>query len=134
MLKKTIKYTDFNDVEQTEDFYFHFTKAELAEMNLSYEGGLEAYIERIANTRNTPELIKLFKELILKAYGIKSDDGKRFIKSEELRDAFSQTNAYTELFMELAGDDKAAADFITKCCPKDIQENGMKAATTGLNK
>lgn len=118
MLKKTIKYEDFNGEEREEDFYFHFSKAELAEMELEYDGGLSATLEKIIQTKDIPPLIKIFKRLILDAYGEKSPDGKRFVKSEELSTAFSQTNAYSELFMEVGTDDKAATDFINAILPK----------------
>ena len=103
MFKKTITYTDYNGTERTEDFYFNLSKAEIAEMELSINGGMSELIKRITNTQDTKQLIALFKDLILRSYGEKSLDGKRFIKNDELREAFSQTEAYSELFMELAG-------------------------------
>lgn len=121
MLKKTITYTDYNGVERTEDFYFNLSKAELMEMELSTEGGMEAYINKISSTQDKPTLIKLFKEIILKAYGEKSLDGKHFNKSEELSKAFSCTEAYSILFMELATSDEAAALFINGVIPQDVQ-------------
>lgn len=134
MFKKTITCKDFNDVDITQDYYFHFTEAELTEMNLSHEGGMEAYIQRIINTRNTPELIKLFKDLVLKAYGVKSDDGTMFMKNDEIRAKFAATNAYSTLFMELVNDDKAAAEFIKQCLPRDIRKAAESSAVTDLTK
>lgn len=130
MLKKTIKYEDYNGNEITEDFYFNLTKAEVTEMELSKAGGLGAHIERIVAAKDTPSIIKEFKELILKSYGVKSEDGKRFIKSEELSLAFSQTEAYTELFMELASDADAASAFINGIMPKT---NGALPMAKGYN-
>lgn len=127
MYKKTITYTDYNGIERTESFYFNFSKAELAELQLSTDGGLETYIQRIVETQNGKELIKIFKDLILKSYGEKSDDGKRFIKTPELREAFSQTEAYSEFFMELASDDKAASEFINGILPADLQAELAKS-------
>lgn len=118
MLKKTIKYEDFNGNEREEDFYFNFSKAEMMELELMHPGGLTEHINRIINTSNQPEIIALFKELILKAYGEKDETGVRFVKSKELSDAFSQTNAYSELFMELASNDEAAAEFVNGIVPK----------------
>lgn len=126
MLKKTITYTDYNDVERTEDFYFNLTKAEMAEMELSTEGGLADMIKRIVAAKDTPTIISVFKKLILKAYGEKSADGKRFIKSEELSTGFSQTEAYSVLFMELATDDKAASDFVNGIIPPLDKKQGVK--------
>lgn len=120
MLKKTITYTDYNDNERTEDFYFNFSKAELTEMELSTVGGLTELIEKIVNTQDGPKLVKIFKDLVLNAYGEKSADGKRFVKTEEIRNAFAQTEAYSELFMELATDANAASAFINGIMPKDL--------------
>lgn len=126
MLKKTITYTDYNGVEKTEDFYFNLSKAEIMEMELSTYGGLAEMIKRIIDAQDGPAIIKVFKELILKAYGVKSPDGKRFIKSEELFTEFSQTEAYSNLFMELSTDADAASEFIKGIMPVEIPENAIK--------
>lgn len=123
MYIKEISYEDFNGEKVTEKFYFNFTKAELATMNLEQEGGLQNYIERITNTRDTPKLIKLFQDLILKAYGVKSDDGKKFIKVKDghkLAEDFAQTDAYSEYFMLLVQDEKEAEKFINGVIPKSV--------------
>jgi hypothetical protein len=122
MLKKTIKYTDYNGVEREEDFYFNLSKAEVAEMELSITGGLTQKINKIVATEDGPEIIKLFQEIILGSYGEKSADGRRFIKSEELSTAFSQTEAYSNLFMELAMDSDAAAAFVNAILPQQMEE------------
>lgn len=121
MLKKTITYTDYNNEERTEDFYFNLSKAELMEMELSTAGGLTEMITKIVNEKDVPKIIEIFKDLILKAYGQKSADGRRFIKSKELSEEFSQTEAYSELFMELASDDKAAAAFVNGIVQVDMK-------------
>ena len=126
MLKKTINYTDFNGEKRTEDFYFNLTKAQLMELELGKSGGLTAYIEKITNAQSGPEILALFKELILIAYGEKDPEGKRFIKNDALREAFSQTEAYSELFMELVSDDEAAAKFINGIVPADISAETAK--------
>lgn len=120
MLKKTITYTDYNGVERTEDFYFNLKKSEIMEMELSTDGRLSEMIKKIIATKDIPSLMSIFKEFILKAYGEKSPDGKRFVKSKELSESFEQTEAYSELFMELANSDKAAAEFINGLVPPDI--------------
>lgn len=125
MFKKTVTYTDFNDVERTEDFYFNLTKAEVLEMQLGTAGGFSEMIQRIIDAKDTPQLIKVFKDLVLKAYGEKSLDGKRFIKSPEIAEAFAQTNAYSEIFMELATNDKEASAFVNGITPKGL-ENYVK--------
>lgn len=118
MLTKAITYTDYDGETRTENFYFNLTKAELAELNLTTEGGLQNLLQRIIDSKNVPEIIKWFKKIILMAYGEKSPDGRRFIKNEELTEEFVQTEAYSELFIELLNDEKAAADFINGLLPK----------------
>lgn len=121
MLKKTITYTDYNNVERTEDFYFNLSKAEIMELELSTTGGLAEMINKIVAEKNAPAIIEIFKKLILKAYGEKSPDGKRFIKSDEIAAAFSQTEAYSQLFMELATDADAAAKFVNGIVPVEAK-------------
>lgn len=125
MYKKVMTYTDYNGEERTEDFYFNLTKAEITEMELMTDGGLKDKIERITKAKDVPEIIKLFKELILKAYGIKSPDGKRFIKSEKLSEEFSQTEAYSDLFIELATNSDAAAEFVNGIMPNDMKQSSV---------
>lgn len=121
MLKKTMSYTDYNGVERTEDFYFNLTKAEVMEMEMSISGGLTEMIERITAAQDSAEIIKTFKDLVLKAYGEKSPDGKYFLKEDKdgrpLSDGFKQTEAYSNLFMELATDADAAAKFFNAIIP-----------------
>ena len=120
MIKKTIPYTDYNGVERKEDFYFNLTKAEIMEMEMSTKGGLAEMIQRIVAAQDQPAIIKIFKDLIVKAYGVKSPDGKRFIKNQEIVDEFVQTEAYSQLFMELATDADAAAKFVNGIVPADM--------------
>lgn len=122
MLKKTMTYVDYNGVERTEDFYFNLTKAEIMEMEMGTAGGLAEWIKRIVDAQDAPAIIKVFKDLVLRAYGTKSLDGKRFIKSEEDKIAFSQTEAYSMLFMELATDAEAAAAFVNGIVPADMSK------------
>ena len=117
MLKKKITFTDYNDVERTEEFYFNLSKAELMEMELSITGGLAEKITKIIAAKDTPAIVTIFKELILKSFGEKSSDGKRFVKNEEIKEAFTQTEAYSNLFMELATDSIAAANFVNGIVP-----------------
>ena len=122
MLKKTINYTDYNGNERTEDFYFNLTEAEILEMEMSKTGGLAESIQRIVQAQDTPAIIKVFKDLVLRAYGVKSPDGKRFIKNDLLREEFEQTEAYSKLFMELAFDSDKAAEFVNKIVPAHMSE------------
>lgn len=132
MLKKTIKYVDCNEVEREEDFYFNLTEAELMEMEYGTTGGFSEMIKKIIAAQDVPTLMKIFKELILKAYGEKSQDGKRFVKSEEISTAFSQTEAYSKLFMELATDSDKASEFVNGIIPKSISQ--QRNITTAANK
>lgn len=130
MYKKTIEYEDFNGNKLKEDFYFNFTKAELAEWEMSTPGeGLAAYLQSIVDSNDKAEITRLFKKVILDAYGEKSEDGKRFIKSEEISKAFEQTNAYDEFFMELVADEEAAANFINSIVPS-IEEKKLPKAVS----
>lgn len=128
MYKKRIKYVDYNGTEREEDFYFNLTRSELTEMEFSSSGGLQNYIQKIIDAQNGKEIITVMKNLILKSYGVKSLDGKYFNKSEEISEAFSHTEAYDILFMELATDDKAAADFVNGIIPKmDTEKSSVPA-------
>ncbi len=137
MLKKTICYTDYNGVERKEDFFFNLTKAELFDMEMGTVGGFTGMVKKIIDAKETPRIIALFKKLILQAYGEKSEDGKQFLKEDlvtgaKLSKGFAQTEAYSQLYMELATNSDAAADFIKGVVPSDIaeqaalQENQLK--------
>lgn len=133
MLTKNIKYTDYNGVEREEKFLFNLTKAELMEMQYGTQGGLADVIKKIIETQDITAIMSMFKEIILKAYGEKSADGKRFVKKAAdghlLADDFAQSEAYSELYMELVGDSNKAADFINGIIPQDIKvdENDIPA-------
>lgn len=133
MLKKTIEYTDYNGVARKEDFYFNFNKAELMEMELGTTGGYAETIQKIIDTQDVPTLVKIFKELVLKAYGVKTADGRGFKKSEDLRDDFVHTEAYSNLFMELATDADAASKFVNGIIPADLDASGTKAIPQTTN-
>ena len=122
MLKKTIKYEDYNGVEREEDFYFNLSKAEIMEMELGTDGGYAEHLQTIVKAKEGSAIMKEFKSMILKSYGEKSPDGKQFKKSEEISMAFSQTEAYSVLFMELCTDADAAAKFVNAIIPKDVEE------------
>lgn len=126
MLTKTITYIDYNGNERKEDFYFNLNKAEVMEMEMSTSGGLVEMVKRIVAAQDGATLIKIFKELVLKSYGVKSPDGKRFIKSEELSTEFSQTEAYVQVFMELATDDEKAHNFIMNVFSGDIDKEAVE--------
>lgn len=123
MLKKVITYIDFDGNERTDIFYFNLNEVEVSEMQVSKAGGLGQYLERIVKEEDQEKLFAFFKELILKAYGEKSEDGKRFIKSFELREGFSQTNAFVKFFMELGSDANAAIEFVNGIIPQVKEKN-----------
>ena len=117
MLKKTIKYTDYDGVEREEDFYFALNKAEIFELQTTTEGGLSERIERAVKSQDMVSIMKLFKDIILKTVGKKSDDGKRFMKSKEISEEFEQSPAYPILFMELATNAEEAKKFMESVIP-----------------
>jgi hypothetical protein len=120
MLKEKITYTDYDGNSRTEDFYFNLTQAEVTKMELSTSGGLVKQIEKIVAAQDGAAIIETFQNIILASYGEKSPDGKRFIKSKELSEGFSQTEAYSQLFMKLATDANAATAFINAITPSSI--------------
>lgn len=126
MICKTINYEDYNGNSRTEDFYFNISKAELTQLYTSVKGGLNAILDQIVKTQDTPRLMEYFKEIIRLAYGEKSADGRQFRKSKEIYENFEQTEAYSVLFMELLSDAEKAADFIKHVLPKDLVEEAEK--------
>ena len=128
MLKLTETYMDFNGTERTEEFHFNLTKAEIMEMEMGTSGGMAEMIQRIVAAQDAPAIIKIFKDLVLKAYGQKSPDGRRFIKNQELREEFAQTEAYSQIFMRLATDPDEAAKFVNGIMPQDlVQQSSIPA-------
>nr|DAF86296.1 MAG TPA: hypothetical protein [Siphoviridae sp. ctx254] len=132
MVKKTITYTDYNGVERTEDFYFNLTKAELMEMQLSMEGGMRAYIQRIMAAKSQLALVNLFKQILLLSYGKKSDDGRLFLKNDTIRAEFEAHPVYSQIYMELSLNEEKAAEFINGLIPADMrnQNPAMEMAAT----
>lgn len=126
MLKKSITYTDYNGREVTEDFYFHLSKADLVEMELSSKGGLAAKLQAIVESKDGAAIVAEFKKIILGSYGQKSEDGRRFIRSQELRDSFQETEAYSVLFFELCTNADAAAEFVNGIVPQGIEKDVAK--------
>ncbi len=131
MIKKSITYTDYNGNERTEDFYFHLTKAEITKMEMSTTGGLAEKIQRVVAAQDQPAIIAIFEDLIQKSYGVKTPDGRGFQKKQEYLDSFIATEAYSQLFMELATDADAAAKFINGVVPADMSQQGLVVAPSG---
>ena len=117
MITKNLTYEDFNGVKRTETFYFNLTQAELTDWELSVAGGMSAYIQRIADAKSERELIGLFKGIIDRSYGVKSPDGRRFMKSPELLEEFKSTQAYSDFYMSLVTNTQNALDFINALTP-----------------
>lgn len=122
MIKKTITYTDYNDLQRTEDFYFHLTEAELTELSVSVTGGLAALLEKIVKENDQKQIWEYMKILVNKSYGVKSADGRQFQKDKNILDAFAQTEAYSMLLMELSSDAESAAAFANGILPKKLSE------------
>lgn len=136
MLKYTSTYTDYNGTERTEDFYFNLSKNEILQWEWGVENGLTNIIDRIVKAQDGPQIIEYFKELILKAYGEKSDDGRRFIKSDELSIAFSQTPVFDELYIKLFTDSDYAAEFVKGILPEGFEteySDALKQLEDGSN-
>lgn len=132
MLKKTISYTDYDGNQRTEDFYFNLSKAEITEMELSMEGGMRAYIQRIIAAKSQLELVKLFKDVVLKSYGKKSADGRLFMKNDAIRAEFEAHPAYSMIYMDLVADEAKASAFVNGIMPADMpnQNPAMEMAAT----
>lgn len=126
MIKITKTYTDYNGVERTEDFFFNLSEAELMEMETGISGGFSEMIQKIYNSKDVPSIMKIFKDLILKSYGEKTLDGRRFVKSKELSEAFSQTEAYSLIYMELSTDSDKAAEFVNGLLPKKLSDRAKE--------
>jgi hypothetical protein len=126
VLKKTITYTDFNDEEVVEDYYFHMNKAELVELEMSQDGGLSEWLKKVVASEDGKAIISQFKNIILSAYGKRSQDGKRFVKNQQLRDEFESSEAYSALFMELVTDTNAAIEFVNGIVPTGMAEEATK--------
>lgn len=132
MLKKTITYQDFNGDEVSEDFFFHLSKAELVEMELSHEGGLSEALKRIIAAQDGKGIVDEFKNILLGAHGKRSADGKRFVKNATIREEFESSEAYSTLFMELVTNTDAAIEFINGIVPTGLDEDAAKITGADL--
>jgi hypothetical protein len=126
VLKKTITYEDFNGEKITEDFFFHLSKAELVELEMSHKGGLSEALQRIIASEDNKEIIAEFKKIILASYGQRSYEGKHFVKNDQLREEFMSTEAYSVLFMELLENADAATEFVNGIMPAGLVEEAAK--------
>ena len=125
MLKKTIKYTNYDGVEREKDYFFNLKKSELIDLQYKTPKGFISYIEEITKSGDNSELWKAFRDIVLLAYGEKSDDGERFMKSPEISKAFEETEAFSVLIMELIEEDNAASDFINGIMPDDLGKSAV---------
>lgn len=131
MITKTIRYVDYNGKERIEDFNFHLNKPELLELEASYEGGWLAHLQRIVNANNNAEIYQTMKDFILRSFGIKTEDGRRFMKDPDIRRSFEESPAFEILLMEMTiGPDatKNSTEFINGVVPKDMSTPSNPAA------
>ena len=128
MIKKTVTYTDYNGEQRTETFYFHYTEAEILDMEMSEEGSFADRIQRIIDAKDKTALMKLIKKFVIDAYGVKSEDGKRFMKNDELKTAFLECPAYSDIFMEMVTNDEIAAEFVNGVIPSTMKDRGAKVS------
>ena len=126
MYKRTITYTDYFGQERKEDVYFNLNRSELTKLQLSTQRGYVNMLQDLIDKNDGPTIMKTFDEIIRMAYGEKSEDGRRFIKSPELSEAFTQTPMYDQLYMELCTDAKAAAEFVNNIIPQDLRDEASK--------
>lgn len=126
MIKKTVTYTDYNGEQRTETFYFHYTEAEILDMEMSEEGSFADRIQRIIDAKDKTALMKLIKKFVIDAYGVKSEDGKRFMKNDELKTAFLECPAYSDIFMEMVTNDEVAAEFVNGVIPSTMKDRVAK--------
>lgn len=138
MLKKEITYKDLDDNDVTETFWFHLSRAEMAEMALAKEGkegGFDVWVRTLINAKDGEVLVETFKKILLSTVGVRSEDNKRFIKNDEIRNNFLYSDAYSQLFMELMTDTDKVSAFINGVVPKDMREETQKniqeAVSTG---
>lgn len=129
MLKKTFTYVDYDGNKRTEDHYFNLTKAEALELEMSTEGGFAEMVKRVVESQSAPAIVAVFKDFVRKAYGVKSPDGRRFMKSDEIWADFEQTEAYSMLFIELATDAEKASEFVNTVFPNDVKTSNNTIPT-----
>lgn len=122
MIKKTVTYKDYGGRERTESFYFHFTEAEILDMEMSTEGSFSTRVQRMVDAKDTSSLLQIIKKFVLDAYGVKSEDGRRFVKNDEVRADFKDCPAYSTIFMRLVTNDVEAAEFVNGVVPDDMKE------------
>ena len=134
MFVRPVEYVDFNGKKKTKDCYFNLNESEIIEMEVGVSGGFHDMLDKAIKSEDGKTLMALFKDLILKSYGVKSADGERFEKSEEISTAFYQTNVYNALFMELVFDAKKAAEFVNALFPKDLLDALMEKVEASINK
>lgn len=134
MYSEKVTYTDYNGVERKEEFFFNLTKAELLEMEMGIVGGFNAMVQKAIDAQDQPTLINVFKDLLLKSCGVKSADGRRFIKNDEVRADFKETEAYSILFMKYATDAEAAAKFINGIVPTDLAQEAQQEIAPAARK
>lgn len=132
MLKRDIKYEDFNGVEVVEPFYFNLTRSEIVTLEVEETEGLRAMLQKMIDSQDNKNIWAKFKEIILLAYGEKSEDGKRFVKNDEIRENFSQTAAFDALLTELISNEEAASVFIIGIMPKDLAAKVDQDKPVGL--
>ena len=120
MYKYTATYTDYDGVERTEDFLFNLSEAEIVEMEYGVTGGMQRMLEQIVAAKDAKRIMDVFKDLIKRAYGVKSPDGRRFEKDEKLSKEFTETPVYSDMFMKFARDADAAAEFVNKIIPQSV--------------
>lgn len=127
MLKKELTYENYDGVEVTEVFYFNLTKAELTLWEASEDGGVSARLKKMVDTKDGKSIMSTFYDIMMRSYGEKSADGKRFVKSPEMSKAFSETVAFDIIFSEMMEDPEKALNFVQKVLPAELFQANASA-------
>lgn len=134
MIKKTVSYDGFDGETVTEDLYFHFNKAELMELEVETERGFSKKLQAVAEAKDVREVLAVFKDIVVRAYGVRSEDGKRFIKTERAREEFDGSEAYSEVLFDLLSDPASAARFVGGLMPSDLLEKAKVESNLDIEK
>lgn len=126
MLKQKVQYEDFDGATQVEDLYFNLNRMELIALQSRYgKEDMAAYIDKLVEDKDIEKVYEILNDIVLSAYGIRSEDGKRFLKSETIREEFKQSLAYDALIEDFHDETrKVLESFIV----------GITAHIRGINK
>lgn len=126
MLKKQVTYKDYDGNDKTTTLYFHLNKFEWLELETYTKGGLIENLKHAIETGNAKKTIDILKKIILRSYGEKDPETGSFEKSDDIAIRFSKTDAFSELFYELAYNEEAAQSFFMGLIPVELRAEAEK--------